>query len=430
MQSRFSTCDQEDELQLAGTETEIEREIERLIEAGALGRSRIYARLLRYLADTSSRGELPKELDIANDVLQKRTFDPAVDSSVRVYVHNLRQKLAAYYESHPGSASQRLTIPRGKYQVVLAQASSPTEPAAPEPQRRWPLIAALLLAATALAFVAGRWSNQNLHADNSPFAAAPVWQAILDDDLPVVIVVGDYFMFAEGSKQRPGHRLIRDFNLNSSADFEEWLRANPELRDSYVDIQLSYLPVGIAPALNNVLSVLDDGQRSIRVIPQSQFRAQLMRVSHVVYLGYLSGIGHLGQYTFAASRLSVGMSYDELLDLETGEEFVSSAGYVTDSGSDYLDYGLAVTFPGPAENQFLVIAGLRDEGLMRMAAIVADPKTAATLGATSLATPDQDSVAPAFEALYRVHGVDRTHIAATPVFSAPIDASRIWTNEP
>ena len=75
------------------------REQARKIEkSGALGRSRSYARLLEFLIDSSQAGRVPKELEIAMGVFGKGAdFDPSQDSMVRVYAHNLRQKLEHFY---------------------------------------------------------------------------------------------------------------------------------------------------------------------------------------------------------------------------------------------------------------------------------------------------------------------------------------------
>ncbi len=396
---------------------DIEEEIARLVAHGALGRSTVYARLLRYLADASARGALPKEVDIATDVLDKAHFEPGTDSTVRVYVHNLRQKLDSYYTADTSGRTARLIIPKGKYQLILQSGdylASKAVPAGGESRRIW--LTAVIVGLMLAAFVLGQMTRPGLGDSQTSYADSPIWQAIVDDNDTVVVVVGDYYMFAEGSSSQPGERLIRDFSINSSADFNDWIASNPELADRYTDIRLSYLPVGMATALNDVLRVLHKQTRNIRIIPQSQFHPRMLRLSHVVYVGYVSGLGSLDQYLFSASRLMLGNSYDELVDIESGERFVSNAGYVTDDFSSYTDYGFVSTFPGPSNNQFLFVTGMRDEGLMRMAATIADPIEVSKLGASG----------SSFEALYRVSGIDRTHVAAQKLFTATIDASEIW----
>ena len=72
----------------------LQEEAQKIERSGALGRSRSYVRLLGFLVECSLNGRTPKELEIAMEVFGKGAdFDPSQDSMVRVYAHNLRQKL-------------------------------------------------------------------------------------------------------------------------------------------------------------------------------------------------------------------------------------------------------------------------------------------------------------------------------------------------
>ena len=87
----------------------IEQEVAKLTKSHILGRSRSYARLLEYLAGCSINGRRPKELEIASEVFGKGSdFDPNQDSLVRVYMHNLRQKLDNYYSREANRSGNRL----------------------------------------------------------------------------------------------------------------------------------------------------------------------------------------------------------------------------------------------------------------------------------------------------------------------------------
>ena len=401
---------------------ELHDEIERVAELGGLGRSPVYLRLLKYLADASLKGECPREIDIAIDVFGKNDYAPGSDATVRVYLYNLRRKLDEFYSGNTEDLTHRLRVPKGKYAVVLTANESRSQLPPKDKQRSMRIsivvlaatIAVLVLAVTQFAPV------QNRQVD--AFASTKVWRNILDDNTRILLVVGDYFMFAEGNERQPGDRLIRDFRINNPGEFSDWMQSNPDLRDDYMDIRLSYLPEGIAPALADVLRVLNLAQRDYFIVPQSRFQHRWLRDTHVIYIGYVSGMGPLEDFTFAVSNLSIGESYDELVETRTGELYQSSAGIVAQETERYVDYALISTFPTPGESQFLVISGLRDEGLTQAAAIISDPVSAARLGATTM----DDSGIVAFESLFKVIGAGRTYIASHPELEAPIDLSRYW----
>lgn len=409
--------------------SEIKRQVDEIISGRALGRSPVYQRLLQYLCEQTEIGRLPKEVDIAADVFDRQNFDPANDSTVRVYLHNLRQKLDAYYRGLADCPGQRIEIPKGDYRLVLTAPEASTEGASGRWQHRRKslLFPAAMIALAVAAFLSGRATVTNSPAVDLTMAQTAVWEKILDDEKPVTIIVGDYFVFAEIDEQGISDRLIRDFSIDDADSLDAYLALNPALRDRYVDVRLSYLPLGVGSALESISGVLHAANRPLQVIPQSEFRTEMVRGGHVIYIGYLSGMGRLARYPFAVSRLELGMSFDELIDAESGERYVSRAGYVTDADRDYKDYGFFSTFPGPSDNQFVIVSGMRDEGLMRMASILADAEQVRGLtdGLSPVVNADDKA---AFEALYEVSSLDRTYVSAVRLFVSRLDASEIWQN--
>jgi hypothetical protein len=391
-----------------------EDEVQRVMRSGALGRSAAYSRLLQYLHQCSIAGTTPKELDIAVEVFDRSAgFDPSQDSMVRVYVHKLRQKLDTYYDEYGQTSDQRLVIPRGQYRLVLKEAVNDQDRG---PRRSWQIAAAI-----AIGVLIG-WlltTTVNPVSDTSDsYEQAPVWSEIFDDHLPVKIVVGDYFMFAELDSSGIPSRLIRDFGINSSDDLRRKQGIQPETADLYGDLDLTYLPIAAGSAIADLTRVLSSGGKSISVTPVSKFQLDTLQDSHVIYVGYLSGLGQLAQFVFSGSGLTLGNSYDELVAYDSGRRFVSEAGLANDGDFHYIDYGYISTFPGPADGQFVVVAGTRDEGLMQAARYLS-----ARSGQADMAELDGGN---AFEVLLEVAGLDRTSLDSVRVFDGPVAADEIW----
>src|SRR5262245_17740320 len=144
-------------------------------------------------------------------------FDPSQDSMVRVYAHNLRQKLEHYYATAGRNEPRQLLLARGEYRISLAESDEPDEAvdaaapvASPPPQPapvpeqpsaftrwRWRLGGSALLV-LGIALGAGIMLESEPAA---PAAAAvaksPLWADMLDDDLPILVVVGDYYIYGE-----------------------------------------------------------------------------------------------------------------------------------------------------------------------------------------------------------------------------------------
>jgi len=453
-------------------ELDVLREQARKIEkSGALGRSRSYARLLEFLIDSSQAGRVPKELEIAMGVFGKGAdFDPSQDSMVRVYAHNLRQKLEHFYATDGRAEPRRLVLARGEYRVSLSAHSAATSgeaaaaPASPStPQASSPLAAtapidtsamaraptpiapsasarevassrgslgrrlaaafALLAVGVLLGFFAAG-ARQPAPSPAQLVAASPIWAGVLADDMPILLVIGDYYIFGEIDK-RDGDikRLIRDFTVNSSKDLDELVMYHPDMLGRYMDLDLTYLPRGSALGLLNVLRVLYTTSKPVRVVSMSELSIADLKSNHVVYIGYLSALDKLEDFVFASSSLTIGSTYDELRNIETGETYTSEAG-MPETHRSYRDYGFISTFPGPNGNQFVIIAGTRDPGMVEAAHVLSDPTLVKNLES---ARPDKStSGPPAFEMLYEVAGTARTNLDAMLVHSAKLDQGQIW----
>jgi hypothetical protein len=406
---------------------DLQQEIEKIEASGALGRSSVYARLLRYLNTVSARAKPPKEADIAAEVFNRVDFDPGSDSSVRVYVHKLRQKLDNYYATDAAGAAERITIPKGEYRVRFGPVERPPRPVGSRKASPWRIAAMGLMFFSLLSVVWSGLSRLDSGSDVTAFRSTEFWGPILRDDKQVFLVVGDYFVFAEVDDAGNATRLVRDFAVNSSDDFEAMTGHDPQRDDQYRDIELSYLPVGAGAALGDVLRVLHSTSKSVRILPASRFRTSLLREGHIVYVGYLSGLGNLANYAFSASRLTLGMSYDELVDIKTGETYRSDAGWMTDSEASYTDYGWLATFAGPADNRVVIVAGTRDEALMHVATVSANLDEIKALSNSELLERRRDNFA--IEALYQVNSRDRTHVASRRIFSSMIDDQNIWLEQ-
>ncbi len=428
----------------------LREQAQRIASSGALGRSRSYARLLEFLVDCAAAGRAPKELEIAMEVFGKGAdFDPSQDSMVRVYAHNLRQKLEHYYATDGRNEPQQIALARGEYRVSLAPGTFATEPAAaagapsnaaqsaltdaapeaplaaPAVRARGRAIAAMcgILALGVLIGFGFAVSREHAPPSAAAIAASPIWKTLLDDDMPILIVVGDYYIFGERDEHGDIDRLVRDFNVGSRAELDELLKHDPKLATKYLNLDLTYLPTGSAFALVDVLRVLYAAEKPVRVVSMSEMSDSDLKSSHIVYLGYISGLGKLEDFVFASSSLAIGYTYDELRNTETGETYASEAG-LPEANRNYRDYALISTFPGPGGNQFVIVTGTRDAGMMQAAHALSDPMF---MKSVEQARPDAKSLQPpSFEMLYEVTGYGRTNLDARLVHSSKLNYQEIW----
>lgn len=401
---------------------------QRVRGSGVLGRSRRISGLFDFLVDCALQGRVPKEIEVAIDGFGRTaSFDASRNALVRVHMHKLRAKLEAFNAEHPDPQGLRLVIPKGEYRLVV-EAPMPAQAAAAAGAviHRWTvrervltaLVLVLLLAVVVLAVQ--RLQLPQPEPAVAQARASALWQPLLQDDLPIQIVLGDYYIFGERDASGQVSRLIRDFRVDSRSDLERLRGAQPAQAGRYEDLALGYLPTSSAWALGQLLPVLAAAGKRTRVTLASELDAESLKTSHVVYIGYLSGLGMLADRVFAGSRFGVGASWDELIDADgEGKHYVSEAGLPHPQAQRYRDYALVSTFPGPNGNQHLVVAGMRDIGLQQAAEMLAAPRRLQQL-------LQQAGPGSAWEALIEVYGMNRTNIEGQALVVSPLDVQALW----
>lgn len=370
----------------------LQDEIARVRGSGLLGRSQTLSRFFDFLVDPP--GNIPpKESEIAFSVFGRgASFSTEQDAVVRVYAHRLRKKLEDFYDRAPSPSGLRLSVPRGEYRIAAEAVTAGPAPTAPTPRgRAW-----WALAGFAAALIVGALLVAGSRLASDTPARLPPWTAFAQSDRPLVVVVGDYYLFGDTGQGMEVERLVREFSINSKDELYAYMMRHPESAGRYADLGLTYLPVSTGPALQRVLPLLPRG-KTVRVVAASSVSPDLLKTADILYIGHLSGLGSLRETAFAGSRFAFGETYDEIVDRRTGRHYQGRAGADAAGGHLYRDYGYVAAFAGPAGNRIMVIAGTRDASAQGVAEAATDTARLRELIRAS-------GRAKAFEALYEVDG--------------------------
>lgn len=370
-------------------------EVERVRNSGVFGESGRLRELFDFLAARGLAAQPASQAEIAEEVFGQVDSD-GDDATVRVYVHRLRKRLDQYYEGLTEEPHGRLIVPAGAYALRLA--TSATEEVAPVRRRMmlqtWLLLAGLVVV-TLLGFAAGR-----LTADGSGPPVNAIWEPFLESERPIMVVVGDYYMFGEINPMSPEKgRLIRDFQVDSPTDLARMQGEDPARYGMAEDVGLTYLPLSIADALRVLMPVLAQDDKPVQVIPASQLDSKILSDFNVVYVGLLSGMRLLEDVNFRNSNVTIGETYDELVHLPTNGRFVSSEARSLPLPGYYTDYGYFSVFREPGGGLVAIIAGERDTALKAIAPVVTRKTPPPLLDRQARASDD-----PSYEALFEVTG--------------------------
>lgn len=403
---------------------------DRLRGSEVLGRSGTLLRLFEFLLEQSLAGQCPKEFEVAVAVFGKDVaFDGTQDAIVRVYIHKLRRRLDEHYAR--ATEPVRLVIPKGEYRLCVEptpyakEAATKLLPASSvelRPARKpyWLLIALALSLTANLALLLIYVLAQRNAPPEAEARNQPLWSSVLDDELPIYIAVGNYYIFGELDDMEV-RRLIREFNINSQDDLQRYTFEHPDIAHEYINLNLSYLPTATAFALRELMPLLMTRKKRLEIVLASDIDAQMLKSAHIIYIGYLSGMGRLQELAFKRSRFSIGETYDELFDHVTKTTYVSQAGAPLSGRIEYHDYGYLSSLVGPNGNHILIVAGTRDVAVMHSAEILTN---VAKLQQLSAAISD----APGFEALYEVSGIDQTNVNGRLLVAAPLASAGAGTH--
>lgn len=389
-----------------------EAEVARLRNEGIVGTSGRLRDLFDYFADRGPDAPSATQAEIGAAVFGQAEAD-ADDATVRVYVHRLRKKLEDHYAANPPAAGQAmLELPAGIYSLSCVTQHEESPPPAYQachvdgPARRLPRYwLGLAVLAVLAAFLGGYMLSRP-----STAASNAIWQPLLDSDRPVLVVLGDYYLFGEIDPVRPDEgRLIRDFRVNSAEDLLRMQEADPQGFGNAEDVGLNYLPFQTGFALEQIAPLLAAHGKQVDIIAASELTPSMLNDNDVVYLGLISGMGLLEEITFARSSLRVGDNYDELIDRDTSQRWMSDEARRLASPVLYRDYAYISRFSAIGGALITVVASERVTGLRGIGPLVRSADLPGEL--------DDMAGAGDFEALYQVTGQQGADLSERLIFA-------------
>ena len=389
-------------------------------------KSKIYQQLLLYLAEQSLQGETPKETTIAMEVFDKDTsFNPAESTLVRVNVYNLRKKLSAYYLTEGKEDDIRIKIPKGNYKVEFVK-----KPAIAGKSLRsyftpaaWIVTVLLLLSLSANY---GLWHAkvQTKKAYQPVPPHHPLWGNILASPKPVLIVLGDLFVFQEYSEALEKTRVIRDMAINSEAELTKFLNAHPDVETKITATTYTHLIKNNAFCLKDIVPVLVGAQKNFNIQVMSRLTSEDLQRNNIIFIGLFKTMRLFGQY-FQASHFEYLSEQTEQLRFTNEEQTVKTYALTGSPDAFHTDYGLVAKFPGPQENTILIFAGFHDTGVLQSVKNLTHPAWLDQMEKRMLT--QYDSVPAYFEMLFRAKGIDRTEFETEIVHLQPLSPDmNIW----
>jgi hypothetical protein len=178
--------------------------VQRVAHSGLLAKSRRQQRLLLFLCDRTLRGgKAATETEVAAAVFGRETFDPSIDTLIRVHASQLRRRLQLYFATEGAAEPTVIELGHGTYWPAFRPRPlrPPSESVAPEarrPRRTRRLVAVAWACGTAVLLATCAWlvvQTQDLRRRLSPAGPRPtvdrLWREMFGNGRDTHVILGD-----------------------------------------------------------------------------------------------------------------------------------------------------------------------------------------------------------------------------------------------
>lgn len=414
----------------------IEAQVERILRSDGFRSSEVLRKLLTYLADKAASGEADqlKEYVVAIEGLGKPTsYDPQQNSTVRIQVGRLRQKLAEYYRTEGIHDPLIIDLPKGRFRLTCEHRVS-SEIAVPEltspafertpvsgatlaSTRHWKGVLAGFAGGLLLVVLCFLLLGIRTRSRQEAFAWSPameeLWKPLLASARPLILSIEDP-LFVEVNSN-PGI-YYRDRSLNEWSDTQH-SPAIKQLSESMnrANVQPSryYTAFGEAEAAFHLGRLLGSRAQNISIMRTSQLSWHQLADNNVVFVGVQNLFFEQLQGMPVVSELVANLEGVKNTHPAPGEPTFFRDEYVTAPAEQGVIYALVTHVSGPMrDNEVLSFTSIRSPGYVGAVRFFTNPDTAQTI-VTHLKEDNGGKMPRAYQVLLRVRFKDNVPTETT-----------------
>jgi hypothetical protein len=389
---------------------EVRQALEKILSSKHFVNAHKKKKFLRLICDFYLEGrahELNEHI-LGYDVFGRdSSYNPSDDPIVRVFAHEIRKKLEAYYTNEGANDPVRLEIPAGSYQPVFVRHSP--EPAAEAPAQArgaqpeddvkkgrrqvspWKLavgFAALCLSVAIIGLAVSNWQLRQRVAESEaasdPSAYGQMWSPFMQGDNPPLVILSNPPIFRFTNPSDP-EELIKE-SIPLAPETVEALKdkfvTNPEVsikesdgpdggrvlieRNRRPRLILSrdvYTGVGEAIALHYLTDFFRKASRSILLKQSRTLSAEDLKKHNVIMLGGTWVNEWSGKLTKSGDFVFTSKATIENRNPLPGEEREYIPQFDRRTGNLLVDYALITVMPNISDaNEVMLLAGVYNQG--------------------------------------------------------------------
>jgi hypothetical protein len=340
------------------------------------------------------------------------SYNPAADPIVRVFAHEIRKKLEAYYADEGAKDPIHLEIPAGSYQPAFRRylpeaAAESLEEAAPaqsesraKPGRRrsWVLgltvsLGLLCLAAALIGLAVSNWQLRKqvaeIESTRNPSSYAPLWTSFLADRNPPLVILSNppILRFTNPSDEKSTTKNSIPLAAETIEALKDKFVLNPEIsirepgdqvkqgtqkgrvvteRNQTPRLIIStndYTGIGEAIGLYYLTDFFSKAGRNISLKQSRTLSAEDLKNHNVIMLGGVWVNEWSSKLTTGEDFLFTSKGTIENRDPQPGEESEYVPQFDRRTGNLVTDYALITVKPSmSAVNDLMLLAGIYSQG--------------------------------------------------------------------
>lgn len=377
----------------------------KIINSKSFGHSNTYANLLLFLVASTLEEDIPKETTIASEILGKPNFDPSQSTLVRVYIYNLRKKLAKYYSKEGKEDKIIVQIPKGSYEVRFVEKKILT----PKKSYSWSkgiTLTLLLLLTLSLAYNISLYPGKN---NINPINENGLWKDLFMDQKPLMVLLGDLFIYQEDNNKTGTQKIIRDPFINSLEDYDKFLLEQSETNIIYEPLSYSLLIYNSALWIKDLSEIFSHNQKDFTIRNMVRFNPKELPDNNFIVIGMMKTFGLFKDYLAGPSLYYNNQDQSIVYsNVQNGSETVYRP--YGDPNGHHTDYGFITKAPGPNNNNIYLFGGIWDTAASQSLKYFTSPKLLKEL--ESALIEKYGSLPKYYQIVLEVKGVDRMELSS------------------
>jgi len=397
--------------------------LNKILETKDFKSSNTYKKLLTYLVESSIKGVKLKEFTIAVDVFDKDSnFNPSEDSSIRVYISNLRKKLDHYYSHEGKNEKYKIVIPKGHYYLEFVPAKPKLIQKIGLRSKPFIIITSVIILVLFALLLKNYLQIIKYDSDNlSPILSNPIWENITTSDNPKLVVLGNDLFFLEMLDGE--ETIVRKHYINTVEEFKKYKEEHPEkeLRGITPYPFFPKIDISTIPILVKLLKAKD----KLVVKSSMQLSTTDLLKNDIIFLGSFRSL-HFLSYLLKNNLIEYKSEPDNMFitfkDKDSTHIFKQSG----QPGYEHVDYCLFRKMPGPNQNTIYMFVSFFESGISLATQYMLEEKGLNEI--SEMMEKKYGEIPNYFEVLFESKGYSRTGVKTSVEYFRKItpEELNIW----